>query len=385
MTSIRFINHACFSITIGEEMIMFDPWFSGAVFNESWRLLKESNVEDLDLSKLTTILITHEHPDHLHWASLKRIKEKCKNKIRIVFPKRSNKNVRDNLVNLGFVVAEMPPNKLFKISNNFSVANFPSGHDSAYVVKTEDKTILNQNDCKLSNDQCALIKSMCGEIDAYFMQFSLAGYYANRDDTDGLRRAKSDHASMLVNYAKVFNPKIVVPFASFIYFCRERNKFLNDWVVDLSEIPIKTQVLYYDDELMWSGDDNRTDLNKSLWRSLVNESKLIEKSRLINQEEIVDSANKFFKQIVSQHTPPTTAFDLFDLDCKILINYKDRQVKFVKNTDVPTAGKVTSLDINNFFKFPWGADTLKITSCFDIYDKTLWKTNLIFRDNQYRR
>lgn len=366
-------------------MILFDPWFTDTVFNESWRLLKNTNIEDLDLSKLSTILITHEHPDHLHWATLRQIKEKCENKIRIVFPKRSNKNVVDNLVKLGFIVAEMPPNKLFKMSSNFSVANFPSGHDSAYVVKTGDKTILNQNDCKLSSEQCNLVKQVCGEIDAYFMQFSLAGYYANRDDTDGLLRAKIEHVNMLTNYSQIFNPKITVPFASFIYFCRERNSFLNDWIVDLDEIPIETQVLYYGDELVWNGHSSRTVSNKSLWKSLFGEGRFIEKSRVINQEEIVDSANKFFKQIVSQHTPPATAFDLFDLDCKILINYKDRQVKFVKNTDAPTVGKVTSFDINNFFKFPWGADTLNITSCFDIYDKPLWKANLIFRDSQYRR
>lgn len=383
--NIKFINHACFSITDNDEMILFDPWFTGAVFNESWRLLKDTNIEDLDLSKLSTILITHEHPDHLHWTTLRQIKEKCENKIRIVFPKRSNKNVVDNLVKLGFIVAEMPPNKLFKMSPNFSVANFPSGHDSAYVVKAGDKTILNQNDCKLSIEQCNLIKQMCGEIDAYFMQFSLAGYYANRDDNDGLQRAKVEHVNMLTNYSQIFNPKITIPFASFIYFSRERNRFLNDWIVDLGEIPIETQVLYYGDELVWNRDTNRTDLNKSLWKSLFSESKLVEESRVINKEEIVDSANKFFKQIASQHTPPATAFDLFDLDCKILINYKDKQVKFVKNTDAPTVGKVTSFDINNFFKFPWGADTLNITSCFDIYDKPLWKANLIFRDSQYRR
>ena len=65
------------------------------------------------------------------------------------------------------------------------------------------------------------------------MIFSLAGYYANRDDNDGLQRAKVEHVNMLKNYSQIFNPKITVPFASFIYFSRERNRFLNDWIVDL--------------------------------------------------------------------------------------------------------------------------------------------------------
>ena len=38
-----------------------------------------------------------------------------------------------------------------------------------------------------------------------------------------------------------------------------------------------------------------------------------------------------------------------------------------------------------FFKFPWGADTINIASCFEVYNKNLWRQNLIFKDEIYER
>ena len=90
----------------------------------------------------------------------------------------------------------------------------------------------------------------------------------------------------------------------------------------------------------------------------------------------------------------------------VVINvYKDRSFDFVIKS-APTAAllkkaagiqkgsatphtnkvaKVTMYDLNCFFKFPWGADTMNITSCFEVYNKDLWKANLIFKDRQYKR
>ncbi len=59
--------------------ILVDPWFSGKVFNDSWELLNETNIDDLDLSNLKYIFISHEHPDHLSWSTLKKIKKNVTN------------------------------------------------------------------------------------------------------------------------------------------------------------------------------------------------------------------------------------------------------------------------------------------------------------------
>ena len=186
LMKIKFVNHACFTIEHNKEMIMFDPWFFGEVFNSSWSLIKETNIDNIQIDNLKYILITHEHPDHLHWPTLKLIKNKINHDVRVIVPKRNNKNIVKHLIQLGYKVAEIPNGRQFSISNNFKVTNFTTGHDSAYIVQVDGKTILNQNDCKLSDFQIAQIKNNYPDIDYYFMQFSLAGFYANETEKEKL-------------------------------------------------------------------------------------------------------------------------------------------------------------------------------------------------------
>ena len=50
--NITFVNHACYTIETDDHLIMFDPWFSGKVFNNSWALIKDTDINDLDLEKI---------------------------------------------------------------------------------------------------------------------------------------------------------------------------------------------------------------------------------------------------------------------------------------------------------------------------------------------
>ena len=43
--NITFINHACYTIETEDHLVMFDPWFSGKVFNNSWALIKDTNID----------------------------------------------------------------------------------------------------------------------------------------------------------------------------------------------------------------------------------------------------------------------------------------------------------------------------------------------------
>ena len=118
---IQFINHACFTIEVNNNLLMFDPWFEGKVFNDSWSLIKETNINDIEIKKLKVILISHEHPDHLHWGTLKNIKSKTKQKILVIIPKRNNDNVKQAIQKLGFVVMEIPPNKSLQLFDDFTI------------------------------------------------------------------------------------------------------------------------------------------------------------------------------------------------------------------------------------------------------------------------
>lgn len=378
---IDFINHACFSIEEDNEMLMFDPWFFGKVFNNSWSLLEETEIHDLNLDSLKYIAISHEHPDHLHWPTLKKIREVCNHDISVIVPKRNNKNVVNEIVKLGFKCAEMPPNRQFNVGK-FKITNFPTGHDSAYVVKCANKTILNQNDCKLSAEQVFQIIRNYDKIDYHFIQFSLAGYYSNKDDHKALLEARSGHVDMIDHYKNRFRPRVTIPFASYVYFCREENSFLNDYVVNLGDLDPSYQLLAPGDEILEHNYSNRNIKNIETWNKNISNIEIF-KSTQVTKEDILSVAKKFLSTIPNVGLKKSI-FSFYDIDSNLVIDYPKNKVYFSKHSCASIA-KVCSCDMYSFFKFPWGADTMNITSCFEVYNKNLWRQNLIFKDEIYER
>ena len=382
---IQFINHACFTIEVNNNLLMFDPWFEGKVFNDSWSLIKETNINDIEIRKLKVILISHEHPDHLHWNTLKNIKSKTKQKILVIIPKRNNNNVKRAIQKLGFVVMEIPPNKSLKLFDDFTISNYPTGHDSAYVLRHKEQTLLNQNDCKLSQNQCNAIKQAYPKIDYYFMQFSLAGYYANKNEHLELEAAKKEHKNMIERYRTIFNPTTTIPFASFVYFCRQENQFLNDYIVGLEEVNIDSsyQMVTYMDDVLLSGFLERNDVNIEKWKQNIKNLKIYQ-TETVSKEEILENIYIFLKSINNIISPEKSIFNFYDIEESLHIDYNNKKAYFAPD-DKQSIAKITTYDMNYFFKFPWGADTMNITSCFEVYDKQKWKQNLIFKDSFYKR
>jgi len=392
--NIKFINHACFSIEKNNELIIVDPWFFGRVFNNSWSLFKET--EKIDLRNLKYIFITHEHPDHLHWPTLKYIKENTEQEIKVVFGLRKNKNVIDNVRKLGFKCAEIPPNIEYKINDFLKVTNYPTNYDSAYVFIADDKVILNQNDCQLSLNQCREIKSKYPNIDVWWMQFSLAGYYANYDDVEGLNNAREYHKNLLRQYAVIFEPKIFIPFASFVYFCKEHNAFLNDWALNIEEIYksfdyLPLQVLFYNDDLLLENFAERNKINLQKWMKIYKIKKTIIEYKLVTDIDILNQAEKMLRSIKNINKnvlPAELIFEFYDKENFFKINCREGTCSFIDKEKVEKekiAAVLPSDELYSFFKFPWGADTLNITSCFEIKNENLWRKMLTFKDTLYER
>ena len=68
---IRFVAHASIAIEHEGSLLLTDPWFGGKIFNDSWSLVEPADLGWLDLSRLRHIVISNEHPDHLHFQTLR--------------------------------------------------------------------------------------------------------------------------------------------------------------------------------------------------------------------------------------------------------------------------------------------------------------------------
>ena len=406
---IKFINHACFQFFINDYSFLIDPWFFGKVFNNSWSLFKDTNIDNLDIESVRYIFISHEHPDHLHFETLKKIKNINPN-ITIIFPYLKDKTVKNVIEKIGykFKFIEQNNEKFFIDKLNYvKYFSFEKEGDHTMVFKINDKIIVNQNDDYTLNKAIKLILDEFQTIDVLMTQFSLAGYYGNAEEAEKIKKNGHDfHINRVIEYAKKFNPKIVVPFASYVYFCKDTNKYLNNFIVQPEEIfhalkkineKNKCQLVYYEDEIIFNNDyEERNKINLNKLNILFKTTDLqILQSKKIKEEDLIDAVNNRLKSI-SLLKLLTTFFDykkpisslikslikLIILSNKNLIIHitdinKIFELNFLKknfhikeyNKNIVCDLSLPSEDFLFMFKFPWGSDTVNISATANIYTK----------------
>ena len=215
---ITFLNHASFSIEQNGSITLVDPWFSGRIFNNSWSLLQDTDDSQIDYSKVKYISISHEHPDHLHFSTLKHIKSKTDHDVIILYPRRKIHNIKEACEKIGFKFFYLDQYSETQIEDGYSIGVFkdnPEGHDHALIYKVGDKVILNQNDAYLDPETLSKVKKQIPNIDLWLFQFSLAGYYGNSTEPDVIKnKGTFFHEDKFLFYQNYLEPKVSVPFAS---------------------------------------------------------------------------------------------------------------------------------------------------------------------------
>lgn len=397
---IRFHSQACISFDYHDQIILCDPWFDGDVFNRSWSLLKKPNLAHIDFSKLQHIWISHQHPDHLHFATLRKIRELTAPRLPTVyFRERHNKDVVQAISALGFPVVELREHERTHLYDDVWITSFPTGMDCAAVFEIGGECILNQNDCQLDAKQAGVLKKQYPSIDAWFFQFSLAGYYANSDDAQGLQEAKEKHLSLILKYYRAFMPKVYVPFASFIYFCKKGNAYLNDWRVTLSELhqrfpDMPIQVMYDGDEFLRENWKLRNEKNVVSWEQAMNTGLSVKDPISVSESDIEETAQHFFKQIrrfgPAFLRPAAVVLKLGDIHRYCILDFRRCSVRFFPHLGTAeidirrVSGVLNSEDFLFFLRFPWGADTLNVTASFKVLRPFQWWWMVYFRHALYR-
>ena len=402
MLKIKFINHACIQIFYDDFSLLIDPWFSGKVFNDSWCLLKDSDLADIDFESLRFIVISHEHPDHLNFETLKKIYN-LKNDITCIFPNRADKTVKKVIEKIGFKFMFLKQNteKFFLNDKDYIkfFSNKPEG-DHTIALSIKEKVIINQNDDYTDDDIIKKINKEFKFVDILFTQFSLAGYYGNSNNHNLIKKNGHDfHLNRIVDYQKKFNAKIVVPFASFVYFCKVTNKYLNKFAVKPDEV-LKSlgnkvcQLVFLNDEVYF--DDRfmtRNSINLKKLENLFNLNNLkFYESKTIDEKEIINVINSklFDMSLIKKINTLTNKFSLkkilhglfkfiillkpiriklTDSNKIIEINFLTNYTKLSKNKYGKIDFEIPSEELLYMFKFPWGSDTANITATVNYYSK----------------
>tara|TARA_Y100001936_G_scaffold39559_1_gene37987 strand:+ start:20573 stop:21904 length:1332 start_codon:yes stop_codon:yes gene_type:complete len=383
---ITFVNHASVIFSYKNIKLITDPWIFGSAFNNGWNLLSESKLKINDFESITHIWFSHEHPDHFHPVVLNKIPENLRKNITILFQDTLDHRVAKKCKQLKFKdVIEMNPNNFISLSDEFKIKCVPNGtYDSWFYAKIGKKKILNINDCMVdSTQQAKIIKKIIDDVDILFTQFGYASWVGDPDDVELRKNASMEKLKRIEIQAKIFQPKFIIPFASFVRFCHEDNYYMNDQMNKIDDVenfigrntdsfPI---VLYPGDE--WSGEekiDNSIPIKKYQIDSQKN-MELNTSSNIIGYEQLKKSALSYIENIKKRNNWTfvvflhkinffkTTYIFLKDLNCSFSFDLINGLQK--SNLDASSVDIITDSDSLSFtLSWDYGMDTLFVNARF---------------------
>ena len=225
---IRFVSHASFSIESKETTLLCDPWLFGKVFNNGWALL--SPAAAVPWERINYVWISHQHPDHLHFPTLRSVAPEHQKRLVMLYQKHASQRIPMVLRGLGYAnVQQLRLNRWTPLSGGMEVMCGSVGSvDSWIAIRAEGITILNLNDCMIEPGHLAHISKRVGKVTVLLTQFSFASWIGNHADELGEVDAKLKDIRLRVDFLK---PELTIPFASFIYFCNQENSWMNDFAI----------------------------------------------------------------------------------------------------------------------------------------------------------
>jgi len=386
---IEFVNHASFIIEHNGVRVISDPWLFGSAFQDGWDLLCPYEFDMDRFKDIQYIWFSHEHPDHFSPPVIQKIKEEYRENITVLFQETKDKKVIDYCTKMGFKVKELPNHKKVTLEQGLEImCGSVLFFDSWLCFYANDQKILNVNDCIVDGEiKAKEIVKYTGTADVLLTQFSYAAWKGAPEDKALRLASAKNKLDIMQKQMKVFAPKYTIPFASYIYFSHEENKYLNDGIntpqdaYDTIKANGSEPVVLYPEDI-W-------DINNS-WdsaSSLDRYAKLYDgiESRAYNKakktlsvDELLSSANKYIARIKEKNN-----FSLISLirNFKVMgffqafIIYVYDQDKYylfdIKKGLVPTDQKkefdvrIHSECLDYVFRFDWGFDTLTVNGRFE--------------------
>lgn len=232
IASVKLVSHACVKITAAKTVILTDPWFFGRVFNNGWGLSPEPSLDDLkkDLADVTHIWISHEHPDHLHFPSLKFLCDEVGlANIQILFQETNSEKVFDVLRKIGYTrFLPLSHLKATTISESIDIISYGHRHlDSCFGIRVKGRNwILNINDTELNANDCKIIREKFGKFPILLNQYSIAGFDGMYID-ENIKNEKEAVISKMLSHHQHLSDDFTIPFASLMYFCKSDNSAFN--------------------------------------------------------------------------------------------------------------------------------------------------------------
>lgn len=222
----------------GNPLIATDPWLLGSAYWRSWWLEKYPTEQELaDVKRARHIYITHSHPDHFHYPTLRHL-----GKPSTLHPHFPKYEVIDFLSSEGYPVSELDPWRWHEITERVKIASIPSPiDDSILIINAPTAYIVNVNDAVPLQNLLRLIRSeMLTEKKPVLMLKSYSpASIASAIYREGKRtqmKTKRDYAETAQRLAASLGATHFIPFASQAFFNRADSKWANEYKVTYEDV-----------------------------------------------------------------------------------------------------------------------------------------------------
>jgi hypothetical protein len=230
---LRTLGHASLALfREGENPILLtDPWLVGSVYWRSWWLQHYPSDEEVDwAAKSAFIYVTHEHPDHFHMPTIRRLGRLPF----YLFPALAERGYLEHMTRLGYHAEIIAPLRWRALGDDVFILSTPVlSDDSLLLVDTPSALILNLNDAKPLPSVVRAIRRLADRIDkprVLLCSYSPASLVNSFLDDCGVVALKSprhyvDYVSRL---SDALGADFYLPFASQAVFSRDDSCWAND-------------------------------------------------------------------------------------------------------------------------------------------------------------
>ncbi|MEO8362355.1 MAG: MBL fold metallo-hydrolase [Vicinamibacteria bacterium] len=376
---LRWVNHAGYFLTSGRSRLLCDPWVDGLAFHHGWSLLAPC-APNVDLADATHIWFSHEHPDRFSPQTLRRrLSTERRAQVQILFQTTNDRKLVGFCRGLGFAdCVEMDSGQTTEIPDmRLEIGKGQNHTDSWLLAETGGFRVLNMNDCAPREADLPSIRDRVGKVDILLTQFSYANWVGNPDEPDRHKAAAARKLDELRKQVETFDPRWVIPFASFVRFCQQENAFMNaeantvhravEVIEELGRTPV---VLFPGDEwVLGAAHDNTSALDRYAAAYVAAAKEPLRAFPRISEEALARSATKFARRLLARNDrrkllgfPPFSAF----------LTDEDRAVEFSFATGLtPSTHQREGCDValaaatlQYCFEQLWGFRTLEVSGAY---------------------
>jgi hypothetical protein len=231
---LRTLGHACAALYRDGEapLLATDPWLVGSVYWRSWWLQHYPSKEEIDwVAQSACIYVTHEHPDHFHMPTIRRLGRGPV----YLFPALAERGYLDHMTQRGYRAEIIAPLRWHALADDVSILSIPIWNDdSLLLVDTPAVLIIDLNDAKPPPPVLRAIRALADRIGkprVLLCSYSPASVVNSFLDETGIVSLKPvrHYVDYVCRLCDALGAGIYLPFASQAVFNRIDSWWANDY------------------------------------------------------------------------------------------------------------------------------------------------------------